>query len=77
MLANLLAAILASNRGREGCKRIDWDIFVGAGCVRGSAASCCVLGDATDGTQRGSVPRGWVDEEEVGVDVCVVLPSGP
>lgn len=73
MFANLLAATLASKRGREGCKRIDCDICVGAKYARGSRARCCVL----VGVERGSVStKGWLDDGEVGVDICVVPLSG-
>lgn len=74
MFASLLAATLASSRGREGCKRNDWDMFVGAKCARGSSTRCDVLADTVE---SGSEPaRGWLGIVDVGVD-CVVPSSGP
>lgn len=40
MLASLLAASLASNRGREGWIRMDWDMLVGLSCANGSNVAC-------------------------------------
>lgn len=69
MFASLLAATLASSRGREGCKRTDWDMFVGAKCARGSSTRCGVLIDAIDVAESGSEPaRGWLGD----VVDCVV-----
>ena len=37
MFANLLAASLASNRGRVGCTRTDWLIYAGLAVPNGSS----------------------------------------